>query len=205
MQCFNCGEDADMEVLMMVNGKMKKMSICMKCYQEQMKAMMDMLSDEEGNINPDEIQKKMFEFFKEHKEEFETFLGEALNNNNFKFEDLSAENLQFTSVNPEEISGENISDILNKFNDKVLQNKKGFDFEDSNKINSKIEDKIYVSEDFENKEINNLIKAVKTKRMKLNQSIEKEDYLQAANLRDEIREMNKKIMIIKEFAKEGEA
>ena len=49
-----------------------------------------------------------------------------------------------------------------------------------------------------------LKKAVEKKKQEMNQYVENEDYLAAATSRDEMREINKKIMIIKQIEKEGE-
>ena len=36
MKCFNCGDDADMKVLIMLNGKLQQVDICSDCYKEQL-------------------------------------------------------------------------------------------------------------------------------------------------------------------------
>lgn len=192
MECFNCGNESEMEVYMMINGKIKKMNICMDCYKEQMKSMMEMLADEHGNINPEKIQKKMFEFFKENKDEFENFIADAINDANFKIEDLNMQNIDVSSFNFENF-GVNLENI--DF-DKILKSK-------IKKQDENIESNIKVDySSNEKKEVIDLIKSAEKKRILLNQSVEKEDYLSASILRDEMREINRKIMIIREFEKE---
>jgi len=54
------------------------------------------------------------------------------------------------------------------------------------------------------REMRLLKKAVEKKRQEMNHYVENEDFLAAATSRDEMREINKKIMIIKQLEKEGE-
>ncbi|WP_409482490.1 hypothetical protein P5008_07805 [Helcococcus ovis] len=213
MQCFNCGNDADMEVFMMINGKMKKISICNDCYQEQLKNMVDSLSDENGEIDPEEIQKKMFKFFKDNKDEFEKFISEAINDENFDMNNLNPENFDVTEMNFEN-SGIDFSRFNGDFNDifkglsensqTYFRNTKKREKDDFyNEINRKAKENSNVKDDLKQaREIRMLKHAVEKKKEELNLHLQKEDYLAAATSRDEMREINKKIMIIRQLQKE---
>lgn len=221
MNCFNCGNDADMEVFMMVNGKMKKISICMECYQEQLQSMMGAFSGEDGNFDPEEVQRKMFEFFQNNKDEFEKFIGDAINDENFDMNSLNADDFNISDMNFENsgfnLSKDDMNDIFDKFNagrdTSKFDSKEDYDFGFNY---NKQEPKAYdtgnnYSKNQETKErlanqreMRLLKKAVEKKKQEMNQYVENEDYLAAATSRDEMREINKKIMIIKQIEKEGE-
>lgn len=219
MKCFNCGNDADMEVFMMINGKMKKISICMECYQEQLQNMMEAMSDGDGNFNPEEVQRKMFEFFQNNREEFEKFIGEAINDENFDMNNLNVKDFDITDMSFEnsgfDLGRENLNEIFSNFNSQINKNRKNsafkfeddllnrntnFDFEKSNNYEKNQETKERLSNQ---REMRLLKKAVEKKREELNNYLKNEDYLAAASSRDEMREINKKIMIIKQLEKEG--
>lgn len=211
MECFNCGNDADMEVYMMVNGKMKKLNICMDCYREQMQNMMESVQDEDGNINPDEIQKQMFNFFQKNRGEFEKFFGSAVGDENFSMDDLSPDNFNITEMNLGNTGFDlNSQDMNQMFKDLSKKLSDNIEKMDKNPFSNFSSRKSYGPGDREknlshkDKEIIVLKNAAKRKRAELNQHIQMEDYLAAANSRDEMREINKKIMIIKRLAKEGE-
>ena len=207
MECFNCGNDADMEVFMMINGKMKKLQICMDCYKEQMQNMMDSVQDEFGNINPDEIQKQMFKFFQNNKSEFENMFRDTLGDENFDMSTLTPDNFDIKDMNFEntgfDLSTQNIDEMLKKLNYKMGEKYKF----DQNNIH-----KSYGPKDrrnnltHEDKEIQNLENAARRKKAELYNNLNDENYLAAASVRDEMREINKKIMIIKKMARtrEGE-
>lgn len=199
MQCFNCGQDADMEVFMMVNGKMKKLSICMECYKEQTEMMMEDIQDEDGNIDPEKIQKQMFEFYQNNKEEFDLLLGQAL-------EDVDMDNAEFSPVDFPKMNFENI------FNQMNSNRKSNFAHRDRNEENpfrsfgkdSNEANKFNPAETNSQRQIKIIQRSVDRKKDELLRHVEAEDYLKAAGARDELREMNKKIMIIKRLEKEGE-
>ncbi|MFL8906871.1 hypothetical protein ACKA01_07275 [Helcococcus kunzii] len=221
MKCFNCGNDADMEVFMMVNGKMKKISICMECYQEQLQSMMGALAGEDGEFDPEEVQRKMFEFFQNNKDEFEKFIGEAINDENFDMNNLNSEDFDISDMNFENsgfnLTKDDLNDIFGKFNnagnnmeyhtkpdyDFVFNfdrdRKDSFDGENNYSRNQETKERLA-----KQREMRLLKKAVEKKREEMNRFVEKEDYLAAATSRDEMREINKKIMIIKQIEKEGE-
>lgn len=195
MQCFNCGNDADMEVLMMINGKMKKISICMDCYKEQMSKMMEMMSDGSGNINPEEIQKKLFSFFQENKAEFEKFLGQAVDDENFSMDNLKPENFDVSHID------------FGKAKEIPSWLKELFPDHEAFAQDKEEERKTYYSSNYyddNEREINILLRSVNQKREELNKSVMDEDFIKAASLRDQMREINKRIMIIREFATESE-
>lgn len=221
MNCFNCGNDADMEVFMMVNGKMKKISICMECYQEQLQNMMGALTGENGEFDPEDVQRKMFEFFQNNKDQFEKFIGEAINDENFDMNSLNSEDFSISDMNFENsgfnLSKDDLNDIFEKWNktgDNLNFNigpdyEVGFNFDRDNQnpynIESNYSRNQVTKERLANqREMRLLKKAVEKKRQEMNQYVEKEDYLAAATSRDEMREINKKIMIIKQIEKEGE-
>lgn len=208
MKCFNCGNDADMEVFMMINGKLKKTSICMECYQEQMKGMMDAVADEDGNIDPEKIQKQMFDFFQNNREEFEQFLSDVVQDENFDMSQLRPENFDIKDMNFENtgfnLNQVDVNELLKGFS-KMSQDLN----EEETFINGNTSKKSNIYS--HNRELSQaerevlvLENAAKKKRAELNKFIENEEYLNAARSRDEMREINKKIMIIKQLAKESE-
>lgn len=210
MQCYNCGDDAEMEVLMMINGKLKKLNICMDCYKEQMQSMLENMQDENGNIDPEQIQKKMFNFFKENKDEFNKFLGEAMGDENFDIESLNPENFDISQMDfgnsGFNLNSQDVNEIFKKFKSTVSENtdNRRSEFYDTPKYNPfERADNYYKSEDANSKQIRNLEFAVLRKRKELGEQLNKEDYISAASTRDEMREINKKIMIIKRRIKEG--
>lgn len=189
----------------------------MECYQDQLKNMMEMMADDNGNINPDEIQKRMFEFFQNNKDEFEKFIGEAINDENFDMNNLSPEQFDIKDMSFDN-SGFNLNefDLYNAFKDfdlgKVVENEK-YEFKfDQEQFNKKKHDdeEVHSSNQtvkerlLQNREVRMLKKAIQKKREELNTQIMKEDFYAAATTRDEMREMNKKIMIIRKLEKEGE-
>lgn len=205
MQCFNCGNDADMEVFMMVNGKMKKLSICMECYRKQTETMMEDMQDDDGNIDPEKIQKKMFDFFQNNQEDFNHMVD-------FVMEDVDMDD--FGDIDTSDIpeGGFNLSegDIEKFFNEMNSKRKSKFAKEDNRKYNpfKKFDReepvKFDAFESSSDRQIKILKKSVDRKRDELFSYIEKGEYMKAASARDELRDINRKIMIIKKLDKEGE-
>ena len=205
MECFNCGNDADMEVYMMINGKMKKLQICMDCYREQMQNMMDSFQDEFGNVNPDEIQKQMFNFFQNNKGEFEKMFGDALGDENFDMSTLTPDNFDIKEMNFENtgfnLNNQNIDEMMKNLSDKIGKKYNTIQRNMHRSYGPKDRKDNLTHED---KEMQNLQNAARRKKAELHSNLNEEDYLAAANTRDEMREINKKIMIIKKMARKGE-
>lgn len=213
MKCFNCGNDADLELYMMINGQMKKISICQDCYREQTQNMMDAVQDEFGNIDPEKIQKQMFEFFKNNKEEFNKIIGEAINDEDFDLDDMNLENfeignVEFDNSELEEMDETVLEDMFNRIHNKDMEKKQSKDREKYNPFTKfgrdSVTNKQFNDDDPDQRRIRILQLSVDRKRRELMHHLEKEDYMSAASSRDEIREINKKIMWIKRLEKEGE-
>lgn len=209
MQCFNCGNDADMEVYMMINGKMKKLGVCMECYQEQMQTMMDAMSGENGEFDPEIIQKNMFNFFQKHKDKFEKFFGEVVNDEDFDMSKLAPENFDFKNMNFNDMGFDlehtDVDNLFRNFSDmsRVSRKKNPYSNLDRKETQYSSPYRSYSEISQRDREIRILENAANKKKAELNEFLKKEDYLKAANSRDEMREINKKIMIIKQLAKEG--
>lgn len=213
MQCFNCGQDADMEVYMMINGEMKKLSICMDCYREQTEAMMENIQDENGNIDPEKIQKQMFDFMQNNKEEFNTFLStflEDVDMSKIDMDKFKSNQMDFTKQNFD-FSDSNIEDIFNKM---VENRRSDFAKKDNAKYNpfetfgkTKDIDREYHSSNDSSleRQVKMIQKSIDRKRNELFKHIQEEEYMKAAGARDELRAMNKKIMVIRKLEKEGES
>lgn len=213
MQCFNCGQDADMEVYMMINGEMKKLSICMDCYREQTEAVMENIQDEDGNIDPEKIQKQMFDFMQNNKEEFNTFLStflEDVDMSEIDMDKFKSNQMDFTKQNFD-FSDANIKDIFNKMSE---DRRSDFVKKDNAKYNpfetfGKTEDlnREYHSSNNSSleRQVKMIQKSIDKKRNELFKHIEEEEYMKAAGARDELRAMNKKIMVIRKLEKEGES
>ena len=205
MKCFNCGNDADMEVMIMVNGQLKKISICMDCYREQMVDMMDDITDEDGNIDPEKIQKQMHEFFENNQDALNQLFGEG---NGFSGFNINGENLGYPHMdfetfknmnfdgNPEEFK--NIfKSFMNKDN-KTTSNRFGFDpYKDY-----KTKPGEYNKLDSAQRQIASIQNTLEEKKKILQRQINDEDYMAAATSRDEIKEMNKRIINLKLIQKE---
>lgn len=211
MKCFNCGDDADMEIFMMINNQMKKIGMCTDCYREQTQSMFESMQDENGNINPEEIQKKMFDFFKNNKEEFNKLMSEAIDAD-FDIDEMDLDNFDISQMNFDnagfDLSKIDASEIFSNFNKQRNMNKNtnddiGFPFSGQKQYPK--DNHIYDTKTSSNdRQIKILQSTVDKKRTELLEQLQNEDYMSAANSRDEIREINKKIMIIKRLSKEGE-
>ena len=201
MNCFNCGNEADMEVLMLINGKMQKVSLCNDCYQEKMQELMNNIKGMGPGFDPEQIQKSMFEFMQDNKPMFDKIFSEALDDEGFDINNLDPSNFNVEVFQNGEMDPklqdkikESLGNIFNQGGD----NRKSEVFEEKNvKSNNKLSYDKY-------NELNRLKSTVYKKKNQLRDFVAKEEYLQAAALRDEIREMNKKIMIILELEKEYE-
>lgn len=210
MKCFNCGDDADMEIFMMINNQMKKIGMCTDCYREQTQHMFEAMQDENGNINPEEIQRKMFEFFKNNKEEFNKLMSEAIDAD-FDIEDMDLDNFDISQMNFEnagfDLNKFDAGEIFSNFNKQRNMNKQpednvGFPF--SGQTQYPKDYPMYENKSVDNRQIKILQSTIEKKRAELFEQLQNEDYMSAANSRDEIREINKKIMVIKRLSKEGE-
>lgn len=196
MECFNCGNDADMEIVLMVNGELKKIHICMDCYKESMQDMLDDMMDEDGNIDPEKIQKRMFEFFENNKEAFYELFGneDGINPNM----NIFGQNFNM-ETNPKDFM-----EFLNKFKqneefkDKPKTNRFGFDpyKEYKNKPGE------YNKQDSANRQIASIQNTLQEKKKTLMKQLDQEDYLAAATSRDEIKEMNRRIIKLRLLQKE---
>lgn len=207
MQCFNCGNDADMEIMIMVNGQLKKINICMDCYREQMSDMVDEMTDENGNIDPDKIQKQMFEFFENNKEAFNQLFGEEgefpikINGENFEaFSNMDME--AFQNIN----FGGSIEELKNIFEKNInfekykstQRNRFGFNpYKDY-----KTKPGEYDKADSAQRQIASIQNTLQEKKRILQRQIDEEDYLAAATSRDEIKEMNRRIIKLRLLQKE---
>lgn len=202
MKCFNCGNDADMEVFIMINGKMKKIGICMDCYREQTNDMLEQMKDENGEIDPEKIQKQMFEFFKNNKEEFDALLKEAIDVEDM--EDLDMDEFDMSKMDFSKLgfnlNNQDLNEIFSNINKNVFNSK-----DNSYGLNNQYDDiEKYRSFDSRERQIQILQRSIQKKRDELFHHLQVEDYMSAASSRDEIREINRKIMGIKRLAKEGD-
>lgn len=202
MKCYNCGDDADMKVYVIVNGKLQQVDICSKCYKEQMEAMVDHFKNQDGDFNPEEMQKFMYKVLMDNKDEFEKIFGSMLNDSSFNLDNLNVNDIAF-----------DMKEVMNPFeSDEVedfLKNKtgqKGFEFKHREPEEMKKDEfkQINFGEMKNKKEIKMLKNSVDRKREQLNSYVKSEDYLAAATLRDQIRDINKRIMFIMELEKEYE-
>lgn len=175
MTCYNCGKDADMEIVVMVNGQMQKVQICMDCYQSEMNKFINTMKAFNQDIDVEDIQKAMFDFMQDNKDQIDNMFGQ-----DFKVENLNFNDLNLNDLNMEDMA-ENITDLM----------------EDKSKKEDEIKDvKAY--------EIKMLKKNALNKRMKLSEYVEREEYLAAALLRDQIKEINEKLMNELELEYENE-
>ena len=208
MQCFNCGNDADMEIMIMVNGQLKKINICMDCYREQMADMVDEMTDENGNIDPEKIQKQMFEFFENNKEAFNQLFGEGgefpgISINGESFEGFSNIDMgAFQNINFDG-SAEGFKNIFEKninkeMNNNTQNNRFGFDPYKDYKSKPGEYNKACSAQ----RQIASIQNTLQEKKKTLQRQIDKEDYLAAATSRDEIKEMNRRIIKLRLLQKE---
>lgn len=205
MKCFNCGDDADMKVLIMLNGKLQQVDICSDCYKEQLGEMVQHFKGENGEFNPEEMQKFMFKLMSENKEEFENIFGNLLNEPDFNLDDIDFDNIS-VEIN-------DIPDNIRNFED-FKKHIEGFGIEEVNFKHDDFAGHRHVDpeqinfhnryKENENKEVKMLQNSVDKKKKELNHYVQIEDYMTAATLRDQIRDINKRIMIILELEKENE-
>lgn len=203
MKCFNCGDDADMRVLVSINGKIQQVDICSKCYKEQMQDMIEHFKDQGGDFNPEKMQKFMFKVFQENKDDFEKLLSEGFNLGNINLDDIDMKNLTSHLFNDDGSMNMDFESVM----DNLDKNKQmTFDFskfgEDPTVFNFNKEkeskQKVNLSE------LEKLRTSVNKKKQLLNSFVEKEDYLAAASVRDQIKEMNHRIMSMLEMETENE-
>lgn len=206
MKCFNCGDEANMKVLVVINGKAQKVDICQKCYKEQMDEMVEQMR--QNGQDSEQLQKFMFNLFKDNKEEFEKLLGDA-----FNMPDLNIDDLEIEEVTSNLFKGSeetiNFKDFLEKNRDMEYIN--DMDDEGPNmgwkeiKSDREKEDRRRTRiQAGARSEITFMKNTVARKRKQLDDYVRAEDYLQAASIRDQIRDMNKEIMILKEVEKANE-
>ncbi|MDO5027456.1 MAG: hypothetical protein Q4E50_06465 [Tissierellia bacterium] len=200
MKCYNCGDDADMKVYVIVNGKLQQVDICSKCYKEQMEAMVEHFRDQDGDFNPEEMQKHMYKILMDNKEEFEKIFGSMLNDQNFNLDNIDINDIGFDIK--EGMANFDISEV-----ERFLKNnvKKEEDLRYEGQKDSKDDFKQMDFKESKNqKEIKMLKNSVDKKKQQLNSYVRAEDYMAAATLRDQIRDINKRIMFIMELEKEYE-
>ncbi len=160
MACYNCGKDADMEIVVMVNGQMQKVHICMDCYQSEMNKFIDTMKSFNQNVDVEDIQKAMFDFMQNNKDQIDNIFGDDFKVENLNFNDLDMSSLE-----------EDLAEMA--------------------KGQIKKEDEV---KDVQAYEIKMLKKNAKSKRMKLSEYVAREEYLAAALLRDQIKDINEKLM-----------
>lgn len=200
MKCFNCGDDADMKVYVIINGKLQQVDICSKCYKEQMEAMVEHFKDQDGDFNPEEMQKFMYKVLMENKDEFEKIFGNILKDSNFNLEDIDINNIKFDMKAGVDPFGNSELDEYIRHNEA----QQGYKSRDKESEKDKDFKQINFSEIKNKKEIKMLKNSVDRKKEQLNSYVRSEDYMAAATLRDQIRDINKRIMFIMELEKEYE-
>ena len=206
MKCFNCGDDADMKVLVVINGKAQKVDICTKCYKEQMDDMVEQMRA--NGQDPEQLQKFMFNLFKENKEEFEKLLGEAFNMPNLNIDDVEIEEVTSNLFNGTD-QQINFKDFLEKnrniefYDDFDLDEKPNTGWKEIKPKREPADRKSRFSAE-EKSEVVCLKNSITKKKQQLYAYVQNEDYIAAANMRDQIKDMNKKIMFIQELEKESE-
>ncbi len=200
MKCYNCGDDADMKVYVIVNGKLQQVDICSKCYKEQMEAMVEHFKDQDGDFNPEEMQKYMYKVLMENKDEFEQIFGSILNDKDFNLDNFNISDIGF------DIKGGMANFGIDEVEDFVKNFKKEADhgFEGQSKNKNDEFKQMNFNESKNKKEIKMLKNSVDKKKEQLDSYVKAEDYMAAATLRDQIRDINKRIMFIMELEKEYE-
>ena len=204
MKCFNCGDDADMKVFVMLDGKLQQVDICSKCYKEQLSEMVEHFKGMNGQFNPEEMQKFMFKLLSENKDEFEKLFGNMLNNPDFNLYDIDLENIS-VEINdiPEQIKNfEEFKDYIDSYAEGGNVSYKEFTSVDNSDTGEQIN--FYKPSDKDKKEIKMLQMSVDKKRKELDHYVSIEDYMTAASLRDQVKDINKRIMMILELEKENE-
>lgn len=202
MKCYNCGDDADMKVYVIVNGKLQQVDICSKCYKEQIEAMVDHFKNQDGDFNPEEMQKFMYKVLMDNKDEFEKIFGSMLNDSSFNLDNLNVNDIAFDmKEGMNSFESDEVEDFL-----KNKTGQKGFEFKHREPEEMKKDEfkQINFGEMKNKKEIKMLKNSVDRKKKQLNSYVKSEDYLAAATLRDQIRDINKRIMFIMELEKEYE-
>ena len=205
MKCFNCGDDAEMKVMVLIYGQIQEVSICSKCYKEHMQRMMDEFSDESGEFNPEEMQKFLLKMIKNNKDEFEKLFGNIIDQANVNIDDVNPDDISFEIGNFEDFASQ-MGDInLKAVFDKMGESHKEAPFEPYEPAES---NPSYKQTDFRetksDREIRMLRSSVNRKKKQLKGYVDAEDYLAAASVRDQIKDINKRIMIIMELEKENE-
>lgn len=206
MKCFNCGDDAEMKVMVLIDGQIQEVSICSKCYKEHMQRMMDEFSDESGEFNPEEMQKFLLKMIKNNKDEFEKLFGNIIDQANVNIEDVNPEDISFEIGNFEDFADQmgdiNLKAIFDKMGQRHKEEESFGPFEPDESNSS------YKQTDFRetksDREIRMLRSSVNRKKKQLRGYVDAEDYLAAASVRDQIKDINKRIMIIMELEKENE-
>lgn len=197
MKCFICGNDADMEMYINIQGQNVNLSICNKCFHEQNKKMMEMFNSEDMKS---------------------TFMDMLNTNGDKDFESIFKENiLKNNGQNTEFMNNfmQNLDENMKEFIKNINSNLNKDEFNKNNDKESKVfgfnpYQGAYMNPDFSKEkhnetQVEKLKRLVRLKREKLYKQVNEENYLAAANYRDEIRELNKRIMVIKKLSKEGDS
>lgn len=200
MKCFNCGDDAEMKVMVLIDGKIQEVNICANCYKDHMQRMMDEFSDDSGNFNPEEMQKFLLNIIKNNKDEFENLFGNLIEQANINPDDIKPEDIDFEIGSFEDFAGE-MGDVDLKV---VLENMKDFHKKDPFEGKKEVYSQADFRETKSDREIKMLKSSVNKKKKQLRDYVDAEDYLAAASVRDQIKDINKRIMIIMELEKENE-
>lgn len=203
MKCYNCGDDADMKVLVMINGQLKQVEICSNCYKEQMGAMIDQFKSKNGEFDPEEMQKFMYKILMENKDGFEKIFGNMLDDSNFNLDNIDLNDISYEfqdGMDPNAEISELESFLKNSNSDFQYKPKHRNPADDDNDGYNQMD-----FNEFKNKkEIKMLKSSVDKKKQQIHTYVASEDYMAAATLRDQIRDINKRIMIIMELEKENE-
>lgn len=235
MKCFSCGDDANMKVIISVNGELEQVDICEKCYKEHVQNMMDYMKGEDGKLDPEKMQKAMFDIVKNNKGKLEEMLGHA-----FNIEDLNLDNIDFKNINLSDFDVEDLTNFTknNNFgveqpfrhdahfrgldardiniNPNLFDPETGETFDKSGNLSSRMGNSNGQAgrrDQYQNRQtyrrpnnfhtnaerIDILQQSITRKKRQLDEYVDSEDYLAAASMRDQIRDINREIMLILEL------
>lgn len=222
MKCFSCGDDANMKVIISVNGELEQVDICEKCYKEHVQKMMDYMKGEDGKFDPEKMQSAMFDIINNNKDKLEEMLGYAFNIENFNLDNIDFKNIKFEDLDIEDLtnftknSGFMDPDSFENFNPfKMGTSSRGING-NPNLYEPETDQKLNKSENFSSQKtshynkgvnpyntkadrVNILQQSIARKKKQLDQYVDSEDYLAAASMRDQIRDINREIMFILEL------
>lgn len=185
MKCDFCSNDANLEIVVFVNGKPQKLHLCSSCYEEKLQEMAEMMPEEWGG--------------QALSEQIRSLLERAKN------EGGSISSMEFSVINPEEIDDENNleeADELEEGGEPVKNVFNPFSFLTNKVKKNEEEEKASARELAFSRQRKSLLKSRAKLLEQMREALIEENYEQCAIYRDQLDQIGESLLLLNEERKD---